>query len=61
MFDLQLMLILLRQRTHLRCRTRDIIHRINHRFIVIGHGQVTLRFGDVEIRIQPAAVEDRER
>lgn len=51
----------LRQRLYLTGGARHIINRIYHRFVVVGDRKVALRFGDIEVGIQPAAVENRQR
>lgn len=61
MLNLLLMLIFLRQRLYLTGGARHIINRIYHRFVVVGDRKVALRFGDIEVGIQPAAVENRQR
>lgn len=61
MLNLLLMLIFLRQRLYLTGGARRIINRIYHRFVVVGDRKVALRFGDIEVGIQPAAVENRQR
>ena len=42
-------------------RARHLVNGIDHRLVVVRHRQVVLRLGDIQIRIQPAAVEDRQR
>lgn len=61
MLNLLLVLIFLRQRLYLTGGARHIINRIYHRFVVVGDRKVALRFGDIEVGIQPAAVENRQR
>ncbi|MNN77201.1 hypothetical protein D3C81_1936450 [compost metagenome] len=60
-FNLLLLLIFVHQRLHFAGRARHLIHCIDHRFVVIRDGQIALCLGDVEIRIEATAVEDRQR
>lgn len=60
-FDLLLVLVFGGQRFHFACRAGDLIYGVHHGLVVVCHGEVVLRLGDIQVRIQATAVKDRQR